>query len=417
MSEEEAFNKKVRIFGLGGAGALIVDLFAAQALNSVECFALDSDSKSLESIKSAKSLLVGKEICRGIGCGGDLQLAQRAIESDRALLSQHLEGSNVIILVAGLGGGMGSALSAVMAELSGKTEALILSFFILPFSFEGSRFSVSETTAGQIRPLTHGMFAIQNDLLLQEGDSNQSALKVFESGNRWILNSLNALQDVLFVNGLLNQDLGSLKNVFSQLGGKSFFAVSDTKSDFSSDSASLNDFVSEFLSSPFFHLDVRPRHLDKLLILIKGSQDLELSVINDISSLILKELNYKKEVKLGAFIDPSLINTLEVCIFGKAELQERSQIRPPADKLSHNKNGNEDTLWGIDLMGNEGKPKVHKSKLGKKQKELLDDQKEFQFFDNGEDRGYFENTDVGLYNGINLDTPTYLRKGIKVKYK
>ena len=130
MSEEEAFNKKVRIFGLGGAGALIVDLFAAQALNSVECFALDSDSKSLESIKSAKSLLVGKEICRGIGCGGDLQLAQRAIESDRALLSQHLEGSNVIILVAGLGGGMGSALSAVMAELSGKTEALILSFFI-----------------------------------------------------------------------------------------------------------------------------------------------------------------------------------------------------------------------------------------------------------------------------------------------
>lgn len=418
MSEETVFNKQVRVLGLGGAGSLIVDLWAKQATSSADCLALDSDAKFLESINSAKPLLVGKEICRGIGCGGDFDLAVRAIEEDRDALYRQLEDAHVIILVAGLGGGVGSALSAMLAELSGKTDALILGFFILPFSFEGSRFGISESTAGKIRPLAHGMFTIQNDLLLQEGDTNQSALSVFESGNRWILNSLNALQDVLFENGLLNQDLGALKKIFSQRGGKSFFAVSGQKNDVTNETNSMHGFVSDFLSGPFFHLDVRPKHLDKLLIVIKGSRNLELSLINEISSLIIKELNFKKDVNLGAFIDPSLINTLEVSIFGKAELQEKPLPTSNAPGIiATDERESDDTLLNMGLVDDAPRRKVHKSKLGKKQDEDLEAQKEFQFFDNGENRGYFENTESGLYNGINLDIPTYLRKGIKVKYK
>lgn len=415
MSELDLMNLKVRVLGLGGAGSLIVDTFCNQASANVECYALDSDSKFLGSMKSAKTMLVGQEVCRGIGCGGDIELAQQAIEQDRDLLNQILEGRDVLILVAGLGGGIGSALASVISELSGKTNALILGFFILPFSFEGSRYRISNTTAEHIRPLVHGMFTIQNDLLLQEGEGNQSALNVFENGNRWILNSLNSIQNVLFENGLLNQDLGSLKKVFSQLGGKSFFAVSGEKEEFISDMESVQTFIQAFLSGPFFHLDIRPSHLDKLLIIIKGSQNLELSVINDISSLIIKELNFKKDVNLGAFIDPSLVNTLEICIFGKSEVEEK-QLEAKSSNRSAKEDASSSSL-DLGLEMSEQKPKVHKSKLGKKHKEESDSQKEFQFFDNGENRGYFENTDTEFYKEINLDMPTYLRKGIKVKYK
>ena len=102
---------KVKLLGLGGAGVHIVNAFDQKSSGLLECHVLDTDAKALATMQSVDSHLIGKEVCRGLGSGGDVELAEKAIQSHREEISTWLEDADVIILVAGLGGGVGSAFS------------------------------------------------------------------------------------------------------------------------------------------------------------------------------------------------------------------------------------------------------------------------------------------------------------------
>ena len=299
----------------------------------------------------------------------------------------------------------------LVAELAAKTQAITLGFFVLPFSFEGARFSKGEKFISQLRPSLHGMFTIPNDLLLQEGDADQTALNGFEMCNRWILNSLSSLSNVLFKKGIIDQDLGSLKKLFQARGGKSLFAVTSDSDIFDLGNEGIETHIESLLLNPLLHREDSPKDLDSLMIVIQGNQSLELSVIHKVASLIADKFSFKKDVLISAHVDDSLINSLKISIFGKSEI-EKTGLR--GDSLSEDESDPEE------ILGQKKSPnplKVHRSKLGKKKEKQIDDQKEFEFVDKDDDRGYFIDSSVVLYRDINLDQPTYLRKGIKVKFK
>lgn len=406
---------KVKLFGLGGAGMHIVDLFAQESGGSFECHILDTDAKAMAAMQNVETHLVGNDICRGLGCGGDVDLAKKAISSHRETINLLLVDADVIILVAGLGGGVGSAFSLLLSELAENTKAITLGFFVLPFSFEGARFSKGENYMNELRPSLHGMFSIPNDLLLQEGDADQTALNGFEMGNRWILNSLSALSDVLFKKGIINQDLGSLKQLFQARGGKSLLAVSPDTDIFDFGGDAIEAHIQSLLMNPLLHQENQAKDLDGLMIVIKGNQSLELSIIHKVASSIAQKFNFKKDILISAYLDDSLINSLKISIFGKSEIDQIVKNKKSADDLFL-----EDETSSQELSKKKKSPtalKIHRSKLGKKGEKELDDQKEFAFFDKEEDRGYFIDSSSNLFKGINLDQPTYLRKGIKVKFK
>lgn len=406
---------KVKILGLGGAGAHIVNAFDQQSNGLVDCYLLDTDAKALSGMQTVESHLIGKELCRGLGCGGDVDLAKQAIHLHREVISSWLEDADVIILVAGLGGGVGSAFSLLVAELAKKTQAITLGFFVLPFSFEGARFSKAENFISELRPSLHGMFSIPNDLLLQEGDADQTALNGFEMGNRWILNSLSSLANVLFKKGLINQDLGSLKQLFQARGGKSLFAVTSDTDIFDLGNDGIESHIESLLLNPLLHREDSPKDLDALMIVIQGNHSLELSIIHKVASLIAEKFNFKKDILISAHVDDSLINSLKICIFGKLEIDQIVESKGPKDDLF----SEDESEFGetLETKKSPNPLKVHPSKLGKRKEKEVDDQKEFAFVDKEDNRGYFITSSTKLYKGINLDQPTYLRKGIKIKFK
>lgn len=406
---------KVKLFGLGGAGMHIVNAFDQKSGGLMECHLLDTDAKALASMQTVDSHIIGKEVCRGLGCGGDVELAKRAIDLHREAIISWLEDADVIILVAGLGGGAGSAFSLLVAELAEKTKAITLGFFVLPFSFEGARFSKGESFISELRPSLHGIFSIPNDILLQEGDSDQTALNGFEMGNRWILNSLSSLSNVLFKKGIIDQDLGSLKQLFQARGGKSLFAVTSDTDIFDLENDTIESHIESFLLNPLLHREDSPKDLDGLMIVIQGNQSLELSIIHKVASLIAENFNFKKDILISAYIDDSLINSLKISVFGKAEIDQIVNPKDLKDDLFSDDESRSEKI--LDKKKSPNLLKVHRSKLGKKREKELDDQKEFAFIDKEEDRGYFVDSISTLYKGINLDRPTYLRKGIKVKFK
>jgi cell division protein FtsZ len=319
---------------------------------------------------------------------------------------------DLIILVVGLGGGTGSAAACVVAEVAAKTDALVLAFATLPFSFEGARRKrIAEESIGELRQLVHGLIPLPNDVLLQEGEEDTSVLNAFAVADRWIGRGVNSLCAMLLKTGLINQDFSSLRSVFQDRGGKTIFGTG---------TAAGGDYVKDALDDlfmcPLLHLGDRPAQLDHILVNLIGGADLGIAKVNDIMTQVTKRFGSREDIVFGAVIDESRSQSLELCILGKAEMDSFASPQP-VDIPQPRKIITPGLGLETEISQDTKAPRpVHTSKLRKK-KQPDANQDEFTFIDNQAQRGYFDKTDRNEYNEEDLDVPTFMRRGIKIKIK
>lgn len=412
---------KIKIIGVGGAGTNAVDALKLDDLGEngqVEFAAINTDAQALAHSRIAEKLVIGRSVTRGLGTGGEVEIGKKAAEADRDAMAAFLGEMDLIILVVGLGGGTGSTAANVVAEVAAKTQALVLAFATLPFSFEGSgRKLTAEESIGELRQLVHGLIPLPNDVLLQEGEEDTSVLNAFAVADRWIGRGVNCLCAMLLKTGLINQDISSVRSVFHDRGGRTIFGTG---------SASGGDYVSDALEDlficPLLHMGDRPAHLDRILVNIIGGTDLGIANVNEVMSIVSKRFNSRDDIVFGAVIDESRSASLEICVLGKAGIETKQapgQVAPPPQPPAET---SAPTFEGLNLapeIAQDDRPprSVHQSKLRKRNKAADTDQEEFLFVDNNAQRGYFEKTDCNLYNDEDLDVPTFMRHGIKISIK
>ncbi|MGB0415983.1 MAG: cell division protein FtsZ [Coraliomargarita sp.] len=413
--ESTSTDLKIKIIGVGGAGTNAVDGLKLDDLGDVRLAAINTDAQALGNSPIAEKLVIGRSVTRGLGAGGELDIGKAAAESDRDAIARMIADMDLIILVVGLGGGTGSAAAPVIAEVAAKTDALVLAFATLPFSFEGARRKrIAEDSLGELRSLVHGLIPLPNDMLLQEGDENTSVLNAFSVADQWIGRGVNSLCAMLLKTGLINQDFSSLRSVFQNRGGKTIFGTGIAQG---------GDFVQQALEDlficPLLHMGDRPAQLDRLLVNVIGGTDLGIAKVNDIMSQVSKRFGSREDIVFGAVIDEGRSQGIEICILGKAEMEQAVQAKPSQKVAAADAAPVSMETLGLESeVARDDKPPraVHKSKLRKK-KEAAADQNEFTFIDVDAQRGYFDKTDRNLYKDEDLDVPTYLRRGIKIKIK
>lgn len=406
---------KIKIVGIGGAGTNAVDGLKLDNLGDVRLAAINTDAQALNSSPITEKLVIGRSVTRGLGAGGELEIGQKAAEADRDAIARLIGDMDLIILVVGLGGGTGSAAAAVVAEVAAKTDALVLAFATLPFSFEGARRKrIAEESIGELRQLVHGLIPLPNDVLLQEGEEDTSVLNAFAVADRWIGRGVNSLCAMLLKTGLINQDFSSLRSVFRDRGGKTVFGTGTaTGGDY------VKDALEELFICPLLHLGDRPAQLDRILVNVIGGADLGIAKVNEVVTQVAKRFGSREDIVFGAVIDESRSQSLELCILGKAEM-DKPIVEAAKDAVETVKK-TITTGLGIEteISQDSKAPKpVHRSKLpGTKKDPSGANQDEFTFIDNDAQRGYFEKTDRNEYNDEDLDVPTFMRRGIKIKIK
>lgn len=402
---------RIKIIGLGGAGTNAVDGLKLDDLGDVRLAAINTDAQALGNSPIAEKLVIGRSVTRGLGAGGEVDIGKAAAEADRDAIARMIADMDLIILIVGLGGGTGSAVAPIISELAGKTDALVLAFATLPFTFEGARRKrIAEESLGELRSLVHGLIPLPNDMLLQEGDESTSVLNAFSVADQWIGRGVNSLCAMLLKTGLINQDISSLRSVFQDRGGKTIFGTGIAKGgDF------VKDALDDLLICPLLHMGDRPKELDRILVNVIGGPDLGIAKVNEIMSHVSKSFGSRDDLVFGAVIDEARSESLEICVLGKAEL-EKAPVAQPELLTSAPASLEELGLESEIAQDNKPPRPVHQSKLRKK-KEVPADQDEFNFIEVEAQRGYFEKTDRNLYNDEDLDVPTYLRKGIKIKIK
>ena len=401
---------KIKIIGVGGAGTNAVDGIKLDDLGDVRLAAINTDVQALNQSPIAEKLIIGRSITRGLGSGGELEIGKKAAQSDRDAFARMIADMDLIILVVGMGGGTGSAASLVLAEVAAKMDAMVLAFATLPFSFEGARRKeIAQECVGELRQIVHGLIPLPNDVLLQEGEEDTSVLNAFAVADRWIGRGVNSLCAMLLKTGLINQDFSSLSSVFKNRGGKTIFGTGTANG-----GNYVEDALEELFICPLLHLGDRPAHLDHILVNVIGGADLSISKVNEIMMKVSKRFGSREDIIFGAVIDESRNQSLELCILGKANMEEAGRPEPKLSPIKIVKNGLEmETQIQQDTRFQHP---VHKSKLSKKSK-LKADQNEFMFVEDHVQRGYFDKTDRNEYNGEDLDVPTYMRRGIKIKIK
>jgi cell division protein FtsZ len=404
---------RVKVIGLGGGGSNVLAAMDQGRYPQVEYAVLNTDSQALAQSPVGKKLLVGRSVTRGLGAGGDPEIGRQAVESDRVAVEELVTGVDLLILVAGLGGGTGTVAAEVAAELAAKSEALVLTFVTQPFTFEGAR-RREVATAGleQLRGMVHGLIPVPNDLLLQETDENETALSAFAVADEWIGRGINSICAMLFETGIINQDYGALRGLMQGRGGKTIFATGAASGGDYMKAAMMNLF-----DCPLLHSNQAPKQLDGILVHLITGPEMGLSQMQTVMNEISKQFESNQEIIFGAVIDPARTEFLEICLLAKAELEgasSTSQAETNKGSRLPMEAGNGNTLEPkTDTL----KFPVHESKLPKKKKKQEDDQDEFLFVDLEAQRGYFDQTDQNIYNNEDLDVPTYLRRGIKIKLK
>jgi cell division protein FtsZ len=391
----------IKLVGVGGAGSNAVDRLKMECLERLQLAVINTDHQALSSSPVQEKILIGMGTTRGLGAGGDPELGREAAEADREKLAKVVKDCDLVFLIAGMGGGTGGGASPVVAEIAAEEGALVIAFVTLPFSFEGGRrLKQAEEGLAALRRVCDAVIPLPNDILLQEAADNETVLDSFARADEWIGRGVKSIWSMLSKTGLINVDFATLRQAFQQRGAKTLFGLAE-----GAGPNAAADAIADLKLCPLLHTPEFSRKADRLLVNITGGTDLTLPRVNEIMTAIAEQFGRESHIIMGAVIDEGMQGRVEITVLGASDMGTRGALArrsiPPRPRA-------------LPARPDEPVPRPEPAAPAAADappKPTLQD--EFGFGEI-ESRGQFERTDRNLFDGQDLDVPTYLRKGIKI---
>jgi cell division protein FtsZ len=209
----------IRVIGVGGGGSNAVNRMIRAEMMGVEFIALNTDAQALLQSDAPHKLRIGDKITRGLGAGGDPSIGERAAEEDSDKIAQALEGSDMVFITSGLGGGTGSGAAPVVAEIAKELGALTIAVVTKPFTFEGAKRKLSaEKAAETLKAKVDTLITIPNDRLRDVVQKNTSILDAFRVVDDVLRQGVQGISDIITVPGLINLDFADVRAIMKDAG-------------------------------------------------------------------------------------------------------------------------------------------------------------------------------------------------------
>jgi cell division protein FtsZ len=415
----------MKIVGVGGAGSNAVDRLKMEDLGQVPLAVINTDAQALSSSPVEVKCMIGKGLTRGLGTGGDPELGAAAAEADIGAINRIVGGTDLVFLLAGIGGGTGSGAAPVVARCASDAGALVIAFVTLPFTFEGvRRQKQAEEGLALLRKTCDAVIPLPNDILLQQLDDDASVLDAFEKADDWIARGVKSIWAILSRTGLINLDFASLRQVFSHKGGKTLFGLGCGEG-----RNWVQEGINDLMLCPLLHTPEFSRRADRLLVNIVGGPDLGISHVNKIMSAVNEHFGKDAHVAMGAVIDEAMAGKVEICVLGTTDVNIRPGIfqrkvaavralepavfKPLRPSLPEPERIDPEPVGAPLQVSAEaaGAGTLAPKAVGRVGGRV--EQEEFLFKDAGK-RGFFDSTDDTVFKGENLDIPAYMRRGIRI---
>ena len=214
---------KIKIFGIGGAGNNIIERLYVGNINAVETIALNTDATHLNGIKASVRKVIGVKICKGRGAGGDPHVGRRAAEETKDDLKEYIEDSDMVFVIAGMGGGTGTGASPVIAEMATEMEKLVIGVSILPFKVEGVvKRKIAKEGVLELKENCDTVIELDNEKLneFEATQQNYSVDRTFGVMSDLVTNMVGAVSEIITLPSVINVDYADIKKVLGG-GGRS----------------------------------------------------------------------------------------------------------------------------------------------------------------------------------------------------
>ncbi len=292
LEDFEEFGKpQIVVVGCGGAGNNTVNRLYRLGVEGAETIAINTDKQHLEMIKADKRILVGKSLTKGLGAGGYPKKGKRAAEMARGTLEEILEGSDLVFITAGMGGGTGTGVSPIVAEIAKEQGAIVAGMVSTPFHVERARLKKAEEGLEKLRKEADTVIVLDNNRLL-DYVPDLPIEQAFSVMDQLIAETVKGLSETITQPSLINLDYADVRTIMG-CGGVAVMLIGET-----SDQNKSGSVVREALNHPL--LDVDYEGATGCLVHITGGSDLSLKESERIAEELTYELDSDSNVIWGA---------------------------------------------------------------------------------------------------------------------
>jgi cell division protein FtsZ len=320
----------IRVTGIGGGGSNAVDRMIDEGIGGVEFIAMNTDGQALMRSQAPQRIRLGDKATRGLGAGGDPEIGERAAEESLDELHSLLQGSDMVFVTAGMGGGTGTGAAPAVAKIAREQGALTIGVVTRPFSFEGAqRARVAESGIEQLKEQVDTLIVIPNDKLLDMGDRRSSLMESFRMADDVLRQGIQGISELITVPGLINLDFADVKAIMS-LGGAALMAVGHGTGEERARIA-----AEQALSSRL--LDVTIDGARGILFNVTGGTDLGLFEIDQAAAIIRETAHPDVNLIFGAVIDETMQDEVRITVIATGFEHSMPHFRPMAQGVDRPK--------------------------------------------------------------------------------
>src|SRR5690242_2365026 len=322
---EELSPAKIKVIGVGGGGCNAVNRMIRAKVEGVEFIAANTDLQALKLSQAPVKLQLGAKLTKGLGAGANPEVGRKAALEDTDKIIEALEGSDMIFITSGLGGGTGSGAAPVVASLASELGALTVAVVTKPFAFEGKRRMLQAEQALQdLIGAVDTVIVIPNERLMETVERGTSFFDAFRIADDILRQAVQGISDIITVPGIINRDFADVKAIMSGQG----YAVMGTAVATGSNRAV--DAANRAIASPLLE-DSSIQGAQGILINICGSPSLSLHEVHEASSIIQKAAAENANIIFGAVQDETMKDAVKITVSaaGFKEANKKNTVQKP----------------------------------------------------------------------------------------
>jgi cell division protein FtsZ len=298
----------IKVIGVGGGGGNAVQHMCEQNIDGVDFICANTDAQALKNMAARTTLQIGSTITKGLGAGANPDIGRQAAQDDRDRIHEVIEGSDMLFITAGMGGGTGTGAAPVVAQVAKELGILTVAVVTKPFPFEGSkRLHVAHNGIKELSQYVDSLITIPNEKLLSVLGKQISLLDAFRSANDVLLGAVQGIAELITRPGLINVDFADVRTVMSEMGMAMMGSGSAKGEDRAREAAEAA------IASPLLE-DINLMGAHGILVNVTAGMDMGIGEFEEVGNTVKEFASENATVVVGTVIDPDMRDELRVTV-------------------------------------------------------------------------------------------------------
>ena len=313
---------RIAVVGVGGAGGNAVNNMINAQLEGVDFVVTNTDAQSLSQSLAEARIQLGVGITQGLGAGSRPDVGRAAAEEASEEIRQHLQGSHMVFITAGMGGGTGTGAAPVVAQIARESGALTVGVVTKPFQFEGAhRMAIAEWGMEELQRYVDTLIIIPNQNLFRVANEKTTFAEAFKMADDVLYSGVRGVTDLMVVHGLINLDFADIRTVMMEMG-KAMMGTGEADGE-----RRATEAAEAAISNPLLD-EVSMKGARGVLINITGGLDMTLFEVDEAANRIREEVEAEAHIIFGSTFDESMDGTIRVSVVATGIGARAEQLHP-----------------------------------------------------------------------------------------